>query len=54
MKSFINTGSHNVDYEELEKKESLIKTKKMEDLRKVLRSHSDNFLHRMKVYSIYK
>lgn len=26
MKSFINTGSHNVDYEELEKKESLIKT----------------------------
>lgn len=28
MKSFINTGSHNVDYEELEKKESLIKTKK--------------------------
>lgn len=54
MKSFINTGSHNVDYEELEKKESLIKTKKMEGLRKVLRSHSDNFLHRMKVYSIYK
>lgn len=27
MKSFINTGSHNVDYEELKKKESLIKTK---------------------------
>lgn len=30
------------------------KDKKMEDLRKVLRSHSDNFLHRMKVYSVYK
>jgi len=27
MRSFINIGSHNVDYEELEKKESLIKTK---------------------------
>lgn len=26
----------------------------MEGLRKVLRSHSDNFLHRMKAYSIYK
>lgn len=28
MRSLINTGSHNVDYEQLKGKESLIKTKK--------------------------